>query len=340
MVLNRFQGKTVQDALRAVRESLGADAFVLSTRTVPARGWRGTFGRQAIEITAVSRHGLSENRQADDARRAADAARRLEVQRQVDARAVTEIAARLEATGLDSSLARDVAGSLPRHRRRGLPLTTLRKTLEPPLAALAGGDDAPPPVEVFIGPPGAGKTTTIAKIAARERARGGRRYRLIAADGFRVGAVEQLRLFADIMGAPVTVTRTAADVRRALETIKGPVLIDTAGRSPRDAASQDLLRVFAERRDTRIHLVLPADLAPAAARAAIARFRDCGATALVLTRLDEAGTLAPLVSIVRDAGLRVSYLGTGQDVPSDLELATPSVLAAWVAGEPGSGAVA
>ena len=72
-------------------------------------------------------------------------------------------------------------------------------------------------VNVFIGPPGVGKTTTIAKIAAQARARGERRFRLVAADGYRVGAVEQLRLYADIIGSPFVVARTPEEVTGAVD---------------------------------------------------------------------------------------------------------------------------
>ena len=134
----------------------------------------------------------------------------------------------------------------------------MRATLAEQLAPLAARRRRYAPVEVFVGPPGVGKTTTIAKIAAQERARHGNRLGLVAADGFRVGAVEQLRLYADILGSPLSVARTPTSSRPRSKR-RRPGAVDTAGRSPSDDASRDMLRVVASRPDIRTHLVLAAD---------------------------------------------------------------------------------
>ena len=91
-------------------------------------------------------------------------------------------------------------------------------------------------VELFVGPPGAGKTTTIAKIAAQERARRGARLSLLAADGFRVGAVEQLRLYADIIGSPFAVARTPREIEQSLSRVARARCSSTP---PADRASDD-----------------------------------------------------------------------------------------------------
>jgi flagellar biosynthesis GTPase FlhF len=97
------------------------------------------------------------------------------------------------------------------------------------------------PIEVFVGPPGAGKTTTIAKIAAQARARRGARFSLIAADGFRVGAIDQLRTYADILDAPFYAAPSATDLETLLTAASDkPTLVDTAGRSPSDRESREL----------------------------------------------------------------------------------------------------
>jgi flagellar biosynthesis protein FlhF len=327
MHLKRFRQETVKDALRAVREALGPDALILSTRVVAAPGVRGWFGRRMVEVTAASeRSAMSDDRQADEpatgARRGPDVPR-----------ATGELEARLQAAGLDPGLARDVAGALPARRRRGATAEQIRRALVEQLSPIATPDEDFLPIEVFVGPPGVGKTTTIAKLAAQQRARFGRRLALMSADGFRVGAVEQLRLYADILSAPLSVARTPDELATALDATKRPLLLDTAGRSPSDEVSREMLRVLNQRRGVRTHLVLAAGTPLATARRVLDRFEDARPSRVVITKLDEADSVGPLVSALRERRLPVSYLGTGQRVPEDLERATAPAIAAWVAGD-------
>jgi flagellar biosynthesis protein FlhF len=317
MHLKKYRRPTVKDALRAVREELGPAALVLSTELVPVAGVKGWLGMKEVEITAAAeRVPVSEIRPSgpDDA-------------------AAREIAARLQASGMEAALAREIAGGLPAGRRRALTNGTLRRVLAERIAPVAASDDEFAAIEVFVGPPGAGKTTTIAKIAAQERARHGQRLGLLAADGFRVGAVEQLRMFAEIMGSPFAAARSPQELEAALASTRRPLLLDTAGRSPKDEASREMFRVLAHRRDVRTHLVMPAATTPAIARRTLERFQDARPSRLVLTKLDEADGIAPLLAVVRDGGIPLSYLGTGQSVPDDLQRATPAAVAAWVMGE-------
>jgi flagellar biosynthesis protein FlhF len=170
-------------------------------------------------------------------------------------------------------------------------------------------------------------------MAAQERARSGKRLGLVAADGFRVGAVEQLRLYADILGSPLMVARDPGELSDLLDEARRPLLLDTAGRSPSDVASRDMLRVLTGRSDVRTHLVLAASTSPDLARRIFDRFEDARPSRIVLTKLDEAESLAALLPILREQQLPISYLGIGQNVPEDLHRATAAALAAWVSGE-------
>jgi flagellar biosynthesis protein FlhF len=301
---------------------------------VAAPGARGWFGRRHVEVTAAAERPLvSDDRHAERGGHQSDSPFETGRARKREQRAVASLTAQLQATGLDASLAHDVATAHPTPHRRGATVHSLRKTLAAQLATLAAEDEGYAPVEVFVGPPGVGKTTTIAKIASQARARGGTRLGLVAADGFRVGAVEQLRLYADILGTPLTVARTPHDRARAIEDARRPLLIDTAGRSPHDDVSREMLRVVSGRTGVRTHLVLAASTPADLVRRTLGRFADARPSRLVITKLDEAESLAPIVGVLREQQIPISYLGTGQSVPEDLERATSSVLAAWVAGD-------
>ena len=329
MYLKRYRSQTVRDALRAAREELGPDALVLSTTLVQVRGWRGWFGQREIELTAgAERAPVAAPRAQPEAPPQQERARERST-------GVEELAARLAASGLDPSLADEIALGLSPKNRRAATMQSLQAALASRLSSLAADDEEYARVEVFVGPPGVGKTTTIAKIAAQERARRGRKLGLVAADGFRIGAVEQLRMFADIIGSPFKIARSAADLEEALGNGRGrqPVLIDTAGRSPQDGPARDLLEVLAKRPGVRTHLVLAADTPVATARRIFSAYEVARPTRLVLTKLDETDSLSPLVSLLRERKLPISYLGTGQHVPEDLNRATAQLLAASVMGE-------
>jgi flagellar biosynthesis protein FlhF len=320
--LKRFRGPSVRDALRRVRDELGADALVLSTAMVPARGWRGAMGGREVEVTAAIERKTPAIRPPQSAGR------------HPGRDGGASVAAQLVATGLERAIADEVVLSMPARQRRAPSPARLREALAARLSELAAVAEAYARVEVFVGPPGAGKTTTIAKIAAQERARGGTRLGLVTADAYRVGAVEQLSTYAAILGAPFQVARTPRD----LETILArdhrlPVLVDTAGRPPSDPEARALFDVIRRAHDVRTHLVMPAGTPPGAARRIVDAYAEARPSRLLLTKLDEAESLSPLVTLLRDWHLPVSYLGTGQRVPDDLRRATAERLADSVLGD-------
>lgn len=322
MHLRRFRSANVRDALRAVRDELGPEALVLSQQMVPAAGWRGLVGVREVEITAAADRPASAERPEASAHR------------HQAPRGTESATAHLAATGLDRALAEEIVASLPARVRRAPTTSALKAALASRLAPIAATDEAYAHVEVFVGPPGVGKTTTVAKIAAQERARRGTRLGLIAADGYRVGAVEQLRTYADILDAPFHVARTADDLGITLETRhRMPVLVDTAGRSPSEQASRDLFRLLRRSAGVRTHLVLPAATSVDGVRRILDGYADARPSRLVFTRLDEAGSLSPLVGLLCERQIPVSYLGTGQRVPDDLTRATAEILAASVIGD-------
>lgn len=303
----------------AVRAELGPDALVLSTELVAAAGWRGWLGAREVLVTAgadrevpVSRPAVTERRRADT-----DPSRE-------------SVVARLAACGLPDSIAETVAATLTPTECRGASLSTLRRGVADELSDLTASDEKFARVEVFVGPPGVGKTTTIAKIAAQERANRGQALTMVAADAFRAGAVEQLRIYADVIGTPFRIARTAEELDKALDGGRQTLLVDTAGRSPSDANVRDLLRLIGRRKGVRTHLVMAADTSAASARRIFDTYQDARPERLVITKLDEAVTLSPLVSLLRERALPISYFTAGQRVPEDLDRATPKLLASAV----------
>lgn len=202
----------------------------------------------------------------------------------------------------------------------------------PPISATTGNRR----VVALIGPTGVGKTTTIAKLAANFRLRDGIRMGLVTVDTYRIAAVEQLRTYAEIIDLPMKVVTSPREMRRALDELNGLdlVLIDTAGRSPRDELKiQELKSLLAEAQVDEVHLVLSLVSSPKSLQAIAERFAPAGATAMILTKLDESVGMGSLLSVSRRIGLPISYLTTGQDVPDDIEHAEARRISRLVLGE-------
>ncbi len=199
-------------------------------------------------------------------------------------------------------------------------------------------DEAKCRIVALVGPTGVGKTTTIAKLAANYRLREKRRVGLITVDTYRVAAVEQLRTYADIIDLPMEVVATPREMREAVARMNhlDLVLMDTAGRSPRDEIKiQELKSMLAEAGPDEVHLVLSSTASAKGLVGAAERFAEVGTTALLLTKLDEATSLGHLIGLVRQCELPMSYLTDGQNVPDDIQTAERRQLARLMLGMEG-----
>lgn len=188
----------------------------------------------------------------------------------------------------------------------------------------------------LVGPTGVGKTTTIAKLAANFRLRDGIKMGLVTVDTYRIAAVEQLRTYAEIIDLPMKVVTRPEEMRQALDELAGLdlILIDTAGRSPRDEPKiQELKTMLNEAHVDEVHVVMSLTASVRSIRMTCEQFQAVNPTALILTKLDEAAGMGSLLSVAKQVTLPVSYLTTGQDVPEDIEPAESGRVSRLVLGQ-------
>ncbi len=197
---------------------------------------------------------------------------------------------------------------------------------------------AGPRIIALVGPTGVGKTTTTAKLAAMYAMNKGASVALVTTDNFRVGAIEQLRTYSKIMGVPLEVASTQKEMAKVLEAHgdKDLILIDTAGRSPKDQERLEELKGILEMNsDIETHLCLSATTKDKELHEAIRRFGTLPVSRLLFTKIDESESLGCIINLQMRSKLPLSYLTNGQMVPEDIVVASPRRLANLVMRETG-----
>jgi flagellar biosynthesis protein FlhF len=256
----------------------------------------------------------------------------------------SEVYGELLATGFDSELAQcAIRKALADSKPFSNPVDAAREVLiqtlpslvrfSEDLLAVEDETSAPQSALAFIGATGVGKTTTIAKLAARAVLRERRRVELITLDTFRIGAIEQLKSYAEIIGAGFHVARSILELNAFVSRMEGKatVLIDTVGRSPHDLADQlELADYLRASQNIRKCLVLQATMHHTDALATVKKFSLYGSDCLTITKLDETVRPGNSASTALEAALPLLYLCAGQRVPEDLDRATPETFASLI----------
>lgn len=189
---------------------------------------------------------------------------------------------------------------------------------------------------VLVGPTGVGKTTTIAKLAGRLALIEKKKVGLITIDTYRIGAVEQLRTYADIMNLSFKVVLTAKEMEAAIESMSDcdVILIDTTGRSSKNAMQISELRTFVEKANTsNINLVISCTTKNNDINAIVEGFKDLNYNNVIITKLDETSTYGSIMNILECAQKPLSFITTGQNVPDDIKQLTAIEITNLILGD-------
>ncbi len=226
--------------------------------------------------------------------------------------------------GIEADVARSLLVELPAQlneaQARYLPLGLLTRNLKVSGRSLADG----PSVTALVGPTGVGKTTTIAKLAARAVLQlGADQVALVSTDHYRIGAAAQLEHYGRLLGVRVYPAYDAESLRKVLELLRDrhTVLIDTAGIAASDPRLVQQMEIFANAGDLRICLVLAANAQAQSLEAAMAAYQPLAPSSCILTKLDEAPALGGALSALIRSGLALDYTTDGQRVPEDIAMA-------------------
>lgn len=189
---------------------------------------------------------------------------------------------------------------------------------------------------VLVGPTGVGKTTTIAKLAGRMALIEKKKVGLITVDTYRIGAVDQLRTYAEIMNLEFKVVITIKEMEEAVNSMKDcdVILIDTTGRSSKNSMQISELRAFVQKVNSdNIHLVISATTKNRDIKSIVEGFKILNYNHVIITKLDETSVYGSILNILQLADKPISFMTTGQTVPDDITIFTKEQIAKLIMGE-------
>ncbi len=348
MQIRTFKADTVHEALQQVKKELGPDAVILGNRRVTE-----SPTRSVIEITAAVE---PDQLQLDQANALPLNNREVEEDLQeiksllsmlISSKSyftqlqlqepLAQIFHNLLMRGLDEkhtfiSLKKAVSkmdsASLDRRRvMTGFCQQLLEKiTIATPFRGVTANK---PEIFTFVGPTGVGKTTTLAKLAAYLKVKSRYKVGVISVDTYRIGAVDQLQTYTDILGMPLLVAQNSAELQEAIEQFQDMdvILIDTVGKNYLQKQQvTDLQQVLNVPCRLQHFLVLSAAAKDEDLRQTIRQFRSFGIHSLIFTKIDETLTPGSMINQLLRFPLPIAYVGTGQRVPEDLEPATRKLI--------------
>lgn len=237
----------------------------------------------------------------------------------------------LKKMGFDDAFADQLAGLIPEDMPIHQAMAQLAEVLTAQLKISEDDILRQGGAVALLGPTGVGKTTTIAKLAARFAMKyGAEQVALITTDNYRIGAHEQLQTYGRIMGCPVRQVRDAEELANALYQFRNRrlVLIDTAGVGQRDIRLTEQLDTLVKNAKVRIrsYLVMSATSQRRVMQEAVDHFRRIPLSGCILTKLDESLNLGEVINVCIQNALPISYITDGQRVPEDIQVANAALL--------------
>ena len=344
MRIKKFTANNYADALDQVKSELGDDALIMNTRSIkPDSPLSGRNAATKVEITAAVEFkepvvsGFEEELHLDEEKG-------LDIKSLIfnllsennQARTLGlkpnqfEIYSHLVENGLDERLASKIliktkAESDAKPAKEKMRAMDLMKKIIPFKGEINLKTEGPK-IVAFVGPTGVGKTTTIAKIAADYSIRKNKKVALVSLDTYRLGAVNQLEIYGDIMHLPVEMAETSEELREIIKrhSDKDLILIDTTGRSHQDKDySNQLKEIFSVAGGVETHLVLSVAAQERQFTRTYQQFLPLGVDRVLFTKLDEGLSFGSMFNFSVCNRVPLSYFTTGQNVPEDLEIAAP-----------------
>ena len=339
MIVKRYLASSMPQAMEQIRRDLGSEAVILSTRMVPDNSWRRFFGLKQLEVTAALEEMNSTKNQSSELKKE-----------------IKELGKMVEAFKNDSHKSTAIQtpskGWQMLMQQLGIAPVLAEKLIEG-LGEPGGGKERERltfqiknfmegrterkenRIHCFVGPTGVGKTTTLAKLATYAAIFQEKDVLMITTDTYRIGAVEQLKTYAEILNTDLEVVLTPEELVEILgkHQAKEAIFIDTTGRPSYNREQlvelKHLLSVIPHKT---VSLVLSCTTKEQDLEQIAEDFCIIGYDQIIFTKTDETSTLGSILNLLYKTGRPVAYLTTGQNVPDDILIADSEKVAKLVLG--------
>ena len=338
MQVRKYQAGTIKEAIAMVKNVLGPDAMILSTKKVRKTGESGLF-----EVTAVpggddmsTTNGSALKEVKSELMSIKEMIYFLNhsggaLEKMILNPGLLNLYAKLVRSGVHDHYAKlflERAGAFsetaPRNGDNIRERTIREITQVIEITDAFEARDRRQTIAAFVGTTGVGKTTTIAKLAAQLMLKARKKVGLISIDNYRIGAMEQLRIYANILGIPCFPAFNRKDLVFALQRMEktNVVLIDTAGQSQYDLARiEELKRMITDDLTISTHLLLSVGTTESEMSRTAINFSPLKFQSYIFTKMDEADRCGSVINQIMKMRAPISYITTGQNVPEDIEKA-------------------
>jgi len=345
MQVKTYQGRTIEEAVARVKHSLGPEALILST--TPFKGNGGKNGFEVAAMQGMDGQNDTQLSSVGDIRSELISIKEM-IYLLNHASAVTEkllmrpdarsLYVRLVRSGIDKHYARMFLEKA--YTRKAVPpkgtdirqraIDEIKRVIE--VSNPFDLQDGNQTIAAFIGTTGVGKTTTIAKLAAQLVLKARVKVGLIMIDNYRIGAMAQLKTYADIIGIPCFPAFNRKDILLALRKLQSRdiVLIDTAGLSHYDTQRMGELRsmLTGSGPPIRSHLLMSVSTRSSEMLKTVSQFSPLAFQSYIFTKMDEAEQCGSIINQILHHRIPISFITTGQNVPEDIEQANKERIAA------------
>ncbi|HBF8524279.1 TPA: flagellar biosynthesis protein FlhF [Clostridioides difficile] len=320
MMTKKYTANTIQDAMNLAKMELGDNITLIDKKEVRKSGIQGIFSKKDIELTIGWEK--RENVEQKDLKREIEQLKLIINNMGFDNKNdndIDKICKNLLSLELNEEIVESIRIDLQEMKFNGIDTSKnlveiLKKKIKIENQAINGKI-------ALVGPPGVGKTTTIAKLAAKLVFEENKKVGVITIDTYRIGAVEQLKIYTDIMNIPFKGVISPDEMELALDEMKDcdVVLIDTTGRGYKNSMQiLEIKNLIDKAEADNIHLVVNCTTRESDTKAIIDSYRNVNFKSLIITKLDETITYGSIFNIMNYAQKPISYITTGQNVPDDI----------------------